>query len=224
MKRRPEPEELMEGEDQARAYAEADFTESNTLFIRLLQQLVSDTHRPLAALDLGCGPADIVIRFLRAYPNARCAALDGSKAMLKLAAQALSAHPELVERAQLIQDCIPSERLPRAHYDLVLSNSLLHHLPDPQVLWETVRSAAKPGAPVLIMDLMRSASPGWVETLVETYAGSEPEVLKRDFRNSLYAAFEPAEVSAQLQTAGLECLEVAVVSDRHLAVMGYLPT
>jgi hypothetical protein len=91
------------------------------------------------------------------------------------------------------------------------------------VLWETVRSVAKPGALVLIMDLMRPASAGWVAALVESYARDEAEVLKQDFRNSLFAAFEPAEVSEQLKAAGLDDqLEVRVVSDRHLAVWGRL--
>ncbi len=50
-----------------------------------------------------------------------------------------------------------------------------------------------------------------------------PEVLRNDFRNSLFAAFEPQEVVTQLADAGLETLEVEVVSNRHLAVMGRLP-
>lgn len=223
MKRRPEPAELMDGVEQAQAYAAADFNASNTLFIELLRRLVRGPLTGALALDLGCGPADIVIRLLRAYPSITCDALDGSRPMLDLAQQALNALPGLAARARLLHDVIPSAQLPRQHYDLVLSNSLLHHLPDPAVLWQTVRETAKPGAPVLIMDLMRPASAGWVEALVETYAGRESEILRRDFRHSLYAAFEPAEVSAQLAAAGLDSLEVAVVSDRHLAVMGYLP-
>jgi len=213
----------MEGEAQARAYAQADFTASNTLFIELLRRLVPGPLIGARVLDLGCGPADIVIRFLEAYPGATCDALDGSRPMLELARNALAACPELAARVRLLHDVIPSDRLARGHYDLVLSNSLLHHLPDPAVLWQTLRETAKPGAPVLVMDLMRPASPGWVEALVEAYAATEPEILRTDFRNSLYAAFEPAEVSAQLAAAGLDCLEVAVVSDRHLAVMGFLP-
>jgi SAM-dependent methyltransferase len=159
MKRRPEPEELMDGEAQALAYAEADFNASNTLFIELLRRLVPGSLAGATALDLGCGPADIVIRFLRAYPGATCDALDGSRPMLDLAQQALDARPEIAARARLLHDVIPSGQLARGHYDLVISNSLLHHLPDPAVLWQTVRETAKPGAPVLIMDLMRPASP-----------------------------------------------------------------
>jgi SAM-dependent methyltransferase len=222
MKRRPEPE-LMDTHEQAIAYAGADFTESNTLFIDLLRRLHPGPLDGARALDLGCGPADISIRFLRAYPKATCDALDGSQPMLDFAQTALDAWPGVARRCRLICDRIPSASLPKDHYDLVISNSLLHHLHDPQVLWRTLLETAKPGALVLVMDLMRPPSAGWVEALVSTYAGEEPEVLRSDFRNSLFAAFEPAEVAEQLAAAGLDELDVGVVSDRHLAVSGRVP-
>lgn len=221
MKRRLEPE-LMEEVDQAMAYAEADFSEPNALFLRLLGELEPGQLDGARALDLGCGPADIVMRFLTAYPHAECDALDGSAAMLRHAREALGRLPGLTKRCRLIQDLLPSDRLPAAHYDLILSNSLLHHLHEPDVLWQTVTHCAKPGAIVLIMDLMRPPSAGWAEALVSTYADDAPEVLRNDFRNSLFAAFEPNEVSAQLVQAGIDGLEIAVVSDRHLAIWGRL--
>jgi len=95
MKRRPEPE-LMDTHEQAIAYAQADFTESNTLFIELLRKLAPGPLDGARALDLGCGPADISIRFLRAYPQARCDALDGSQPMLDLARAALDRSPGVV--------------------------------------------------------------------------------------------------------------------------------
>ena len=221
MKRRLEPE-LMEEVDQAMAYAEADFSEPNALFLRLLGELEPGQLDGARALDLGCGPADIVMRFLTAYPHAECDALDGSAAMLRHAREALDRLPGLAKRCSLIQDLLPSGRLPTAHYDLILSNSLLHHLHDPQVLWQTVKQCAKPGAIVLIMDLMRPPSAGWAEALVSTYASDVPDVLRNDFRNSLFAAFEPNEVAAQLVQAGIDGPEIAVVSDRHLAAWGRL--
>lgn len=223
MKRRLEPE-LMDDAEQALAYAEADFSESNTLFITLLNQLKPGALNGAQALDLGCGPADITIRFLRAYPHASCDALDGAQSMLDLAQTALDALPGIAPRCRLICDRIPSTQLPTGGYDLILSNSLLHHLPDPQVLWHTIKTVGKPGALVLVMDLMRPASAGWAEALVATYADGAPEVLRSDFRNSLFASFEPQEVVAQLAEAGLSGLEVGVVSNRHLAVSGRLPT
>jgi SAM-dependent methyltransferase len=223
MQRRPEPE-LMDEADQALAYARADFDESNTLFIRLLGELAPGDLAGSRAVDLGCGPADIPIRFLKAYPKASCDAVDGSQAMLDLARSDLDAWPGIAPRCRLIRATLPAPELDRQGYDVILSNSLLHHLHRPSVLWQGVKDLGKPGAPVLVMDLMRPASAGWVEALVETYARAEPEVLRRDFRNSLFAAFEPAEVQAQLVEAELDDhLEVRVVSDRHLAVLGRLP-
>ena len=45
-------------------------------------------------------------------------------------------------------------------------------------------------------------------------------MLRRDFRNSLFAAYTVDEVEEQLQAAGLDNLAVQMVSDRHLAVFG----
>jgi SAM-dependent methyltransferase len=222
MRRRPEPE-LMDGAEQARAYAEADFSEANGLFMELLARQKPGPLEGARALDLGCGPADIPIRFLGAYPGASCDALDGSPAMLAHAQAALDRLPGIAPRCRLLCQSLPCRDLPHAHYDLILSNSLLHHLHDPQVLWRTVAETAKRGALVLVMDLMRPASAAWAEALVATYAADAPEVLRNDFRNSLFAAYEPQEVVAQLTEAGLDALEVGVVSDRHLAVWGRLP-
>ena len=190
--------------------------------MRLLSELQPGALQGARALDLGCGPADIVCRFLRAYPQAHCDALDGAAVMLELAQTTLDRLPGAAAHARLLHACLPCPTLPPAHYDLILSNSLLHQLHNPQVLWETVRQTARPGALVLVMDLMRPASAGWAEALLETYAGGEPDILRTDYRNSLFAAFEPQEVVEQLQEAGLSGLEVAVVSDRHLAVFGRL--
>ena len=49
-----------------------------------------------------------------------------------------------------------------------------------------------------------------------------PEVLQRDYRASLHAAFTTAEVKAQLADAGLAQLQVLEVEDRYLEVSGWI--
>ena len=71
--------------------------------------------------------------------------------------------------------------------------------------------------------MLRPESSAVVDTLVGIYAADAPEVLRSDFRNSLYAAYTLDEVRQQLKDSGLTSLAVAQVSDRHLAVSGYLP-
>lgn len=217
--RTPEPEELMDDADQALAYAQADFSEANDLFVDLLEK---QADRPLHGnmLDLGCGPADIPIALLSRHPALRIDALDGATAMLELAARSLDAHPALKHRCRLHCLFLPTTELHRHAYQAVISNSLLHHLADPTSIWSTVHQCAAPGAEVLIMDLARPDSLEQLDHLVETHAHDAPAVLRADFRNSLHAAYTVDEVTAQIENAGLPGLEVAMVSDRHLAARG----
>ena len=72
------------------------------------------------------------------------------------------------------------------------------------------------------MDLRRPDSPSAAQAFVDAYSANEPEILRRDFYNSLLAAFTPLEVEAQLAEAGLRTLKVTVPSDRHLLITGVL--
>ena len=220
MKRTPEPQELMDEADQARAYAEADFSAANEQFLDLFAQAHPGNFKG-RMLDLGCGPADIPLRFARRYPDARIDAVDGAPAMLELAQQAISAE-NLDSRIQLHCQYLPTSSLPRL-YDAVVSNSLLHHLNDPLDLWRSITGCALPGGLVLVMDLLRPETPEQADTLVAEYAADAPEVLRRDFHASLHAAYTLNEVREQLRACGLHTLKIAQVSDRHLAVTGTLP-
>jgi ubiquinone/menaquinone biosynthesis C-methylase UbiE len=218
MNRTPEPELMLE-QEQARAYFEANFEEPHGRFIELFARSFPGETAVGDVLDLGCGSADISLRFARAYPQARVHGVDGSEAMLRFGKQAVC-REELEERVQLIHCTLPTMELPRKSYDVVISNSLLHHLQDPQVLWQTIKQLALPEAPIFVMDLMRPGSQKQAEELTETYAAGEAEILKRDFYRSLLAAYREDEIQSQLQEAGLNQLSVEVVSDRHMIVLG----
>lgn len=209
---------LMDDPEQARAYAAANFEAANTLVCELVARHAAAVPRAARILDLGCGPGHIAIRLAQKNPAWRVTAIDGARAMLDLAAQAVTA-AALEARFTLVLGLIPEVELD-GPYDLVLSNSLLHHLPDPHALWTTVRRAAGRSTRVVIMDLMRPPSDAAARAIVEQYSGDEPEVLRRDFHASLHAAFTVEEVRAQLVEQGLGELTVAPVSDRHLAVWG----
>ena len=222
MERIPEPE-LMDDVEQATAYAEADFSEPNRRFLELYRERFPTPPAGGSVLDIGCGPGDITLRLARAWTEVEITGLDGARRMLDLAERALAATPGLNRRVHFIHGLIPDAILPRGDYGAVVSNSLLHHLHRPGGLWDIVRRAGAPGAPVLVVDLFRPASPERARALVDEYAAGEPEVLRRDFLNSLLAAFTPAEVADQLRCAGLDGFRVETVSDRHLAVWGRLP-
>jgi ubiquinone/menaquinone biosynthesis C-methylase UbiE len=224
MQRIPEPD-LMDDDAQARAYAEADFAEPHENFVTLFKQQWPGRAMAGHVLDLGCGPADISIRFARAFPDCAIEGVDGANEMLAYGIKAVAA-AGLSQRIDLTHCYLPDEALMQQSYDAVISNSLLHHLKDPMTLWQTIAACVKPGStdgvPVFVMDLMRPESEVEVKGMVEQYVANEPDILRHDFHHSLFAAYRVDEVRAQLAVAGLSGLKVEAVSDRHLIVAGLL--
>lgn len=215
--------QLMEENEQARAYAYADFSEAHNAFVARLKDTFAEEDMGRYVLDLGCGPGDVSIRFARAYPSCIVHGVDGSAAMLKYGDSLLEAAPDVRHRVELVRGMLPDAALPRDEYDSIISNSLLHHLPDPQVMWRSVTRYARQGAPISIMDLTRPASEQETRGLVETYSSEEPKVLQRDFYNSLLAAFTIDEIKEQLSAADLGGLAIEQISDRHVVISGRRP-
>lgn len=218
MDRVPEPE-LMDDPAQARAYAEADFSEPHQAFVDRFAARFP-TYNPRHVLDLGCGSADITIRFARAYRECDVVGVDGSDAMLVLGRAAVR-RAKLDQRIQFRQARLPHTHALGADFDTLIGNSLLHHLTDPLALWHAVARHAQAGAAVFVMDLLRPESRAAAEALIDEYALTEPEILRRDFFNSLLAAYRPEEIERQLAHAALP-LKVEVVSDRHVVIYGQL--
>ena len=173
VQRIPEPE-LMESPEQAWAYADADFSAPHDAFVARFRERFQE-FRGGRAVDLGCGAADIAVRFARAFPEAGVHGVDGSAAMLELG-EAHVCSSGLAGRISLQLVRLPvldAAATLGGRYDAVITNSLLHHLTDPAVLWQTARAVAAPGAPIFVMDLRRPASTEAAEALVATYAADE---------------------------------------------------
>lgn len=216
MDRKLEPE-LMQDLIQVQAYAEADFTKPHNQFIDLIaaQQQGYELMGPV--LDLGCGSGDITLRFAQRFQDLEVDAVDGSAPMLAYARKHLPV--SLQKRVQYLNAYLPDDQFSILKYQTLVSNSLLHHLVNAQVLWQSIKRYAAPGAAVYIMDLLRPESQAQAQQMVETYADDEPKILQTDFYNSLLAAFTLVEVRVQLQIAGMP-LSVEQISDRHLFIYG----
>jgi len=237
MRRTVEPE-LMDDPLQVLAYAQADFTASDQALVDRLVEIfgesLGDGPGP-RLVDLGCGPGNISFRLAERFPQASVLGLDGAAAMLEVAereledrdlAQRALGLPGLANRLGFAQVLLGPESLVYGGFTAVVSNSLLHHLHDPQALWRHLRPLAAPGAAIYVKDLRRPATPEAALALQQMHLASAPPVLQRDYLASLHAAFEPAEVEAQLRSAGLpvgeQGLRVAALDDRYLEVWGRL--
>jgi SAM-dependent methyltransferase len=222
MERICEPE-LMDDAEQARAYAEADFAAGDRALLKRTEDLFGPQLGP-RIIDLGCGPGNISFLLAERHPTARVLGLDGALAMLAIADARLQATPERWPGLSFQHLLLtPGGALPQeGSWTAVISNSLLHHLHDPLVLWQAVRRLAAPGAAICIKDLRRPSNSAALEELVQRHAAGAPSVLRRDYAQSLRAAFRRVEVEAQLQQAGIEGLAVRELDDRYLEVWGRL--
>lgn len=217
MQRRPEPE-LMDLPHEALAYADADFSDVNCAFVDRLLNLAwnLDVAR---CVDLGAGPADITIRVAKARPQWHIDAVDAAEAMIHLARGAVARAGVTNVRLHHVD---AKQTTLAGGYDVIFSNSLLHHLPDPLPMWREIRRLARPGTVVFIRDLLRPATYDRAEEIVEQYAAGQSETLREEFYRSLLSAFTPAEIRTQLEAAGLSELEIRQASDRHVDVSGAL--
>ena len=216
MERVLEPE-VMDDPEQVLAYAGADFEEENQGFVDKFFTMYPDLESP-HILDLGCGPGDIPIRVARRHSTCRVTGIDASQPMIAYAEQAVQKagfHDRVQFLCQRFQDVNLSSPV-----DAMISNSLVHHVPNPLRFWYSLKTLVKPGGRVLVMDLLRPESPEAAQTIVDEQAASEPERLRQDFYHSLLAAFTEDEVAAQLAELNLSRLMVDVPDDRHWIVYG----
>lgn len=218
MERIPEPE-LMDSPEQVKAYADADFSAAHDQLVAGFVERFPDVT-PESLLDLGCGAADVTLRFARYFPQTTIVGLDAGPNMLARARLEV-ADAGLDKQISLLQAHLPDHALLPKHFNAIISNSLLHHLNDPHVLWASIKASGRTGAAVAVMDLLRPESKSRLAELVKMHAGSAPPLLKQDFAHSLAAAYKTNEIEAQLNAAELN-LSVDTISDRHVLVWGYL--
>lgn len=212
--------ELMDTPDEARDYDAMDHSEVNRRFVQeLLAFAAQHGHAQHGqtlgdVLDLGTGTALIPIELCHQEPACRVMAIDMAVHMLELARYNVHA-AGWNERIQLSQ--VDAKRLPfdDGMFQTVISNSIIHHIPEPLTcLAEMVRVTA-PGGILFVRDLMRPHQEGELSRLVQLYAGQESEHARQMFADSLRAALTLDEIRQSVGEVGMPPESVQATSDRH---------
>ncbi len=222
MKRIPEPE-LMNDPKQVAIYAGPYLDSACWLFIQRFRKYFPGLVPTDAILDLGCGPAAIPLALAGHFPHCEIHGVEGAPRMLAYGKEAVQ-RKGLEKQVHLFHGILPSTfPLPRERYEVVISNSFLHHLADPMVLWNAILKYGQTYAAILIIDLLRPTSEEAAEFVVDTYIPDAPPLLRKDMLLSLRAAYTLDEVTAQLQKANLaENLTLTMASPFQFAAHGYL--
>lgn len=210
--------EVMDTAEDAREYDEMDFAQVNTLFADECVRLAGGKQFGAGRmLDLGAGTARIPILIAKRLKQARMVAVDLSKEMLKLGR--VNVKRARVEKRVRLQ-CCDAKCLPYrdGSFAMVISNSIIHHIPKPLGVFQEIARVAAPGAGLFIKDLLRPDSLRVWRTLVERYAGDCNAYQRKLFADSLRAALTLKDVAALVKKAGIAGARIRQVSDRHWTV------
>jgi len=204
-------DEVMDTNAEASDYDAMDHAAVNQAFV---DDLLASGEVVGEVIDLGTGTAQIPILLCQHVDDCRVMAIDLSTAMLDLARLNIEVN-SLIDRIALAH--IDSKQLvyDDDQFDLVISNSIVHHIPDPSpVIAEAVR-VTKPGGRLFFRDLLRPDDDATVKQLVATYAAEADDHQRKMFDDSLRAALSLEEIREIVVALGFEAETVVQTSDRH---------
>jgi len=214
--------EVMDTPEEARDYDAMDHAAVNRAFVADFLSAAPGVSGPV--LDVGTGTAQIPIELCRLAPAVSVVAIDLAGEMLRLAERNVAAaglgDRILVERANARSLPYPNGRFPA-----VVSNSIIHHIPDPiDCLAEMVR-VCQPDGTLFVRDLLRPDTDADLSRIVDIYAAGANDHQRALFANSLRAALTLAEVRDMVGHYGFAPECVRQTSDRHwtFAATGRLP-
>lgn len=204
--------ELMDDPEESQAYDDMDHAEVNRRFVA---DFLAIGPPGSTVLDLGTGPARIPIELCVQHPDCRVLGSDAAVSMLEIAKINIAVEG-FEHRIRLHHGDSKQLDFADADFDSVISNSLLHHLPEPAVALAEIVRVVRPGGRIFVRDLMRPSHSNEVEALVENYAGSETAECQQLLRQSLCAALTREELAELVEQLGFAADTVYASSDRHL--------
>ncbi len=203
--------EVMDTAEEAEEYDAMDHAEVNRRFCVELLAYAPEPHR---VLDVGTGTARIPIVLCGLARGCSVVATDLADHMLAVARRNVIA-AGLETRIELVRADAKASALPECHFDVVMSNSIVHHVPEPARMFEDALRRLAPGGVLFVRDLERPRDRATLERLVANYAANDTPKQRGLFADSLHAALTVDEVLEIVRPLGIAASAVTRTSDRH---------
>lgn len=213
--------EAMDTPEEVREYDAMDHGAVNGRFA----EDVLTFHGPARGgewLDAGTGTARIPIEIARRDWNVHLRAVDLSPHMIARAREVV-ASAGLSERIRCEVVDAKAFPFPDSSFEAVVSNTIVHHIPDPRPALQEMARLVAPRGTLFIRDLARPADEATLDHLVQTYAGDESPRARQLFADSLRAALTLPEIRAILHEIGIPPEAATMTSDRHWTIAYQAP-
>lgn len=211
-------EEAMNTVDEAREYDLMDHAAVNARFVTDMLDAASRLGRSdlrgQFVVDVGTGTARIPIEFCRAQPAGRVVAVDLAREMLRVARENVQS-AGLTTRVALQLARVTALPFRDASSPVVVSNSLIHHLPEPSQAFAELARIVSRGGLLFVRDLFRPASQSVLDRLVDTYASGATAHQRQLLADSLRAALTLDEVREAVSGLPFVQVSLTATSDRH---------
>jgi ubiquinone/menaquinone biosynthesis C-methylase UbiE len=221
--------EVMDTEVEARDYDAMDHVEVNTRFTNDFLAVRGTAQR---VLDVGTGTARIPILLAEGAPELSFVAIDLADHMIAVAVDNVRA-AGLASRITIEKRDVKATGYANDAFDAVVSNSIVHHIPEPEAALAEMWRVLRPGGILFVRDLARPVDTSSLDALVDTYASLPDEGSSDDldrhrrqrelFEASLHASLAVDEVRAMILPLGIAADAVQLTSDRHWTLVARKP-
>ncbi|MBS0263871.1 MAG: class I SAM-dependent methyltransferase [Planctomycetes bacterium] len=212
--------EVMDTAAEAADYDQMDHSQVNRVFASdflALCHVSAPGGSDWTVLDVGTGTAQIPIEICRRQAEMKIVGVDLAAHMLELGRQNV-VRAGLTDRITLQQIDAKALPFPTGTFAAVVSNSIIHHIPEPRSAFREMVRVLRPGGVLFVRDLLRPDDLETLDRLVATYAGDSNDHQRQMFRDSLHAALTLAEVRDLLRDAGLPQEAACQTTDRHWTI------
>lgn len=216
--REPEPDLVMQDEEQVKSYAHAGRIDG----VMSAAYLFHSGHASLVVrgakrvIDLGCGPATQLAQIAALNPESEFTGIDLSATMLD-SARKYVAERGLKNVSFSQGDITKLTQFGDQSVDAVISTMVLHHLPTHEHLaacFREISRVLKPNGAVYLTDFGRLKSLKSVITFAYMNADQQPHIFSLDYERSLRAAFlleDFVNAAAQHLPASVATYSTAIV-------------
>jgi len=216
--REPEPDLVMQDEEQVCAYSLAGRIDGvmSAAYLFHSGQASAVIRGARRVIDLGCGPATQLAQIAALNPDSEFLGVDLSPTMLNSARSHVAACG--LENVSFAQgDITRLAQFDDQTADAVISTMALHHLPSREHLaacFSEISRILKPGGAIYLADFGRLKSLRSVIRFAYMNEGHQPHIFSLDYERSLRAAFlyqEFVETAGQYLPASVRAYSTFIV-------------